>query len=82
MQEKTSMDTVCKQDLCNGCMACINVCNKGAISIKDTLDAYNAVIDEKKCVHCNRCMRICPRNSTLDFKNHNYGYKDGQKKKT
>lgn len=68
MQEKTSMDTVCKQDLCNGCMACINVCNKGAISIKDTLDAYNAVIDEKKCVHCNRCMQICPRNSTLDFK--------------
>ena len=68
MQESTSMNTVCKQDLCNGCMACINVCNKGAISIEDTLDAYNAVIDEKSCAHCNRCTQICPRNSTLDFK--------------
>lgn len=68
MQGSTSMNTVCKKDLCNGCMACINVCNKGAISIKDTLDSYNAVIDENNCVHCNRCTQICPRNTASEFR--------------
>lgn len=82
MQEKTSMDTVCKQDLCNGCMACINVCNKGAISIKDTLDAYNAVIDEKNaCIVIDACVFVREIQHWTS-KNHNYGYKDGQKKKT
>ena len=61
--------TVCKNELCNGCMACANVCSKNAISIVDSLSAYNAIIDENKCVHCWKCERICPRNSVLEFKN-------------
>ena len=33
-------------------MACIDVCKKDAIMIKDTFSEYNAVIDEHKCVNC------------------------------
>lgn len=37
------MRTVCKQNSCTGCMACVGKCKKEAISIQDNLLAYNAV---------------------------------------
>ena len=39
------MVTVCEKDMCAGCMACIDICPKDAITIRDSLHAYNAVID-------------------------------------
>ena len=45
------MKTVCRENSCTGCMACIGKCTKNAISIKDSLVAYNAVIDENRCVN-------------------------------
>lgn len=54
--------TVCKKNMCNGCMACINVCTKDAIEIVDSLEAYNAIIDINKCVDCHQCETVCPRN--------------------
>lgn len=56
------MKTVCKQDMCAGCMACISVCSQDAITIKDSYRAYNAVIDGAKCIHCDRCHTVCPNN--------------------
>lgn len=44
------MKTVCAKDMCAGCMACINMCKKSAITIVDDYKTYNAVIDEVKCV--------------------------------
>lgn len=41
------MKTVCELNKCAGCMACVDICPKGAIEIKDSLSAYNAEIDEK-----------------------------------
>ena len=49
------MRTVCKENSCTGCMACVGKCKKEAISIQDNLSAYNAVIDESKCVSCGAC---------------------------
>lgn len=54
------MKTVCAKDMCAGCMACINVCKKSAITIVDDYKTYNAVIDEVKCVNCGLCEKICP----------------------
>ena len=56
------MRTVCKQNSCTGCMACVGKCKKEAISIQDSFLAYNAVIDEGKCVSCGACERVCPNN--------------------
>jgi len=53
------MRTVCKENMCTGCMACIESCPKQAITIKDTLSAYNAIINEEKCVNCNICSSVC-----------------------
>ena len=53
------MVTVCEKDMCAGCMACIDICPKDAITIRDSLHAYNAVIDTDKCVECTACHKVC-----------------------
>lgn len=54
--------TVCELDKCTGCMACVDLCPKQAVSIEDTRQAYNAVIDNDKCIHCNICHKVCQNN--------------------
>lgn len=54
--------TVCAQDCCTGCMACVDVCPKEAICIVDTITAYNALIDGQKCIECGACHKICQNN--------------------
>lgn len=56
------METVCELNKCAGCMACVDICPKGAIRMEDTLSAYNAVIDEDKCIGCNVCHKVCQSN--------------------
>ena len=60
------MRTVCRENLCTGCMACIGKCKKNAITIKDSIVAYNAVIDEDKCVNCGMCEKVCPNNQAVE----------------
>ena len=59
------MNMVCQLNKCTGCMACVDVCPKNAITIKDSLDAYNAEIDETKCINCNLCHNICQNNNEV-----------------
>lgn len=59
------MITVCRENQCTGCMACVDICPKDAISIRDTLSAYNAEIDADKCIHCNLCHKICQNNTDV-----------------
>lgn len=61
------MTTVCELNKCTGCMACVDICPKNAINIKDSLDAYNAVIDADKCINCNLCHKICQNNNNLEL---------------
>lgn len=45
---------------CAGCSACMNICPKGAIEMKE--DEYGFIypfIDEEKCIHCNLCKKVC-----------------------
>ena len=59
------MKTVCESNMCSGCMACIEKCSKDAISIVDSIQAYNAVIDEKKCINCGVCKMVCPNKTQI-----------------
>ena len=61
------MKTVCNIDKCAGCMACIDICPKNAISIQEKLKSYNAIIDENLCIECNRCHVICQENHPAEF---------------
>ena len=62
------MSTVCEKNMCTGCMACVEVCSKGAIKIIDNLESFNAVIQKEKCIGCNMCKHVCQNNSTLDLR--------------
>ncbi len=58
------MLTVCEKDQCAGCMLCVDLCKKDAITIKDNIKTYNAIIDDSKCVSCNLCHNKCPQNNS------------------
>jgi coenzyme F420-reducing hydrogenase beta subunit len=58
------MNTVCKLNQCAGCMACLDICPVSAIKIVDSLDAYNAVIDNNLCINCGACHRVCQSNNS------------------
>lgn len=62
------MKTVCKENMCTGCMACVNSCPKNAISIVDNIATINAVVDTELCINCNLCEKVCPNISKRELK--------------
>ncbi|WP_303872066.1 Coenzyme F420 hydrogenase/dehydrogenase, beta subunit C-terminal domain [Acetobacterium wieringae] len=57
---------ICSFDDCTGCLACMNICSKTAISC--TIDYQGRtlpLIDATKCVHCGACKKVCPTNFTV-----------------
>lgn len=62
-----SPKTVCKLDMCTGCMACVQKCPHDAISVEDSISSLNAVIDQNKCINCNQCYNVCQINHPLDL---------------
>lgn len=70
------MKTVCELNKCNGCMACSSVCPKQCITVKDTINAMNAEINETACINCKLCERVCP-NITKPEKNKPIEWKQG-----
>ena len=59
------MATVCEENKCNGCMACIDKCPKNCISIHDSIYAYNAVKNMDLCINCGLCEKVCPNNNPV-----------------
>lgn len=46
---------------CTGCAACLNICSKGAISMRENDEGFlYPYVDEAKCIHCGICYKICP----------------------
>lgn len=62
------MNTVCTENMCAGCMACLEVCPKDAIEVKNEIQYYNAVINELSCIGCNACHNVCQYNHSPLFK--------------
>lgn len=59
------MITVCEENKCAGCMACLDICASNAITIADKLKTYSSIIDENKCVDCGLCRKVCPSNEDV-----------------
>lgn len=52
---------LCDNKSCTGCLACVNACNIGALSItKDEEGFYRPHLDISQCVKCGLCERACP----------------------
>lgn len=50
-----------KNSTCTGCMACLNVCPVGAISMQeDERGFYKPKINLSKCIDCGLCDKTCP----------------------
>jgi ferredoxin len=47
---------VISQDLCRGCMSCVDNCAAKAITVEKDM----AVIDGSKCIRCYCCHELCP----------------------
>ena len=56
------MQIICEPDLCTGCAACANVCEKSAISMRaDQKGFLRPVISQDNCINCGLCRKICPQ---------------------
>lgn len=61
------MQTVCQENMCTGCYACVDSCSQKAIILESRMDAFNAVIDSNKCVNCGLCETVCQNNVEIKF---------------
>lgn len=75
------MKTVCQENQCAGCMACVDICPKSCITVKDDLEYMNAIIDENVCIHCNACHRVCQVNHPAEQKEPIHWYQGWAEKK-
>lgn len=52
---------------CNGCGACVQACPVQAMQLQaDEEGFYYPHIDEEKCIHCERCVRLCPIGNPIE----------------
>lgn len=53
---------------CSGCSACANSCTKAAITMTpDKLGFLYPHIDANKCIDCELCIKICPKDKVLSY---------------
>lgn len=62
------MLTVCEKNQCAGCMACVDICPRKAISVVDDIEHMNAVIDATLCVKCDMCHKVCQKKHPADLR--------------
>ena len=59
--ENKRYPSLCNQQECTGCAACVNICPKDAITMIGMADGFlQPVVEKDKCVQCLACERTCP----------------------
>jgi len=53
---------------CCGCNVCVLSCPQKCISMQQDEEGFSyPIIDETKCIHCNRCHTVCPMTNLISF---------------
>lgn len=56
-------EKIITSELCCGCKACVQICSKNAIVMRDDKEGFwYPHVDMKKCVDCGLCQKVCPAN--------------------
>lgn len=64
------MKDICDVAACTGCMACVNGCAHNAIQVITDHEGFDRpVINERLCVNCGLCRKICPINCPPQYGN-------------
>lgn len=59
---------ICPDEKCTGCGACVSICAKKAIILKEDLyGSLRPFVDSEKCINCGLCKKVCPNNQNLSF---------------
>lgn len=59
-----------EKNTCNGCTACSLICPKHCIEMKQDSEGFiYPAVDESKCIHCGRCLKVCSNYKKQDIGN-------------
>lgn len=50
-------------DKCTFCYECVSYCPNKALTIENSVDSQNLVVDMNLCTFCNRCIEKCKENA-------------------
>jgi len=55
---------------CTGCYACLNICPEQCISMNtDDEGFWYPVVDNKSCIECGLCVKVCPLINKAEYSN-------------
>lgn len=61
LEEFRTTTTLLEKKMCTGCAACVNICPKNALKLKqDEFGYYRAELEAILCVNCGLCEKVCP----------------------
>lgn len=66
MYNLTNVDDVVNNGYCIGCMACMGMCSKGIINVKDGKMGFLVPIKYENCDNCGNCLSACPSKNNYD----------------
>lgn len=63
------MENICSRELCTACAACLNICPRDAIIMKETHPCgyMYPMINRNLCIDCGLCVKVCPVNAPLQL---------------
>lgn len=58
-------------ELCSGCGACVNICPRNCISMKEDKEGFlSPFVEREICVECGLCSEVCPVHNKRKSKKH------------